>query len=544
MAKNRRLIAAIVGAVAGVGASVGAGWYAWHTLDSRAATARLTRLAQEPAQVAPPSEQIEGQVRAFCGDCHAVPRPESFHRDAWYDEVRIGYQMYGRSGRTDLDPPPIEATVNYFRSKAPDRMTYPQPVCATRPFAATFDVARWRRGDAIKTAPSMSHMRWLRLEPTGEPVMVASDLRSGWISAFDIGEGTREPRRLTQLRNPCRFEPCDLDGDGRLDLLVADLGSSSANDHDLGRVVWLRRLDGKDAFETIVLADGLGRVADVRPADFDGDGRVELLVAEFGLDRTGKVLLYTNETQPPAPPRFTPRVLDPRPGGIHVPVIDLDRDGRLDALTLISQETESVDALLNRGAGRFERHSLWRADDLTFGSNGIELVDLDGDGDTDILLTNGDAFDNLYVSPWHGVQWLENQGIENQELENRGRLRFRHRRLTDLSGACRTVTGDFDDDGDLDIVVTAWLPTRFRPDTLSADSLPSIVLLEQTAAGEFARHHLQVGFPYHATIEKGDFDGDGDLDFAVGVHAADLVQAGHWIEIWKNQLADQRRKQP
>jgi hypothetical protein len=529
-AKQRRLIAAIVG----VAACVGAGWYAWQVLDSRAATARFARLSQASAAVVPPSDQIEQQVRAFCGDCHALPRPESFHRDAWYDEVRIGYQMYGRSGRTDLAPPPIEATVHYFRSQAPDRMSYPQSAIATRSFAATFAVVRWRRGDDSRTPPSMSHMRWLRLDPASDPVMVASDLRSGWISTFDVRPETREPRRVTRLRNPCRFEPCDLDADGRLDLLVADLGSSSANDHDLGQVVCLRRLAGSEGFEPVVLADGLGRVADVRPADFDGDGRVELIVAEFGLDRTGKVLLYTNELPPPAPPRFTPRVLDPRPGGIHVPVLDLDQDGRLDALALISQETECVDALLNRGAGRFQRRSLWRADDLTFGSNGIELIDLDGDGDTDILLTNGDAFDNLYVSPWHGVQWLENLGP----------LRYRHRRLTDLSGACRTVTGDFDNDGDLDIVVTAWLPSRFRPDTLSAETLPSIVLLEQTAAGVFARHNLQVGFPYYATIEKGDFDGDGDLDFAVGVNAGDLVQADHWLEIWWNQQNNEPRKTP
>ena len=60
----------------------------------------------------------EARIKAFCGDCHAVPQPRSFPRDMWHDEVEKGYQFYAISGRTDLDPPPMGQTAAYFRSLA------------------------------------------------------------------------------------------------------------------------------------------------------------------------------------------------------------------------------------------------------------------------------------------------------------------------------------------------------------------------------------------------------------------------------------------
>ncbi len=467
-------------------------------------------------------DATESRILAFCGDCHAVPRPESFHRDAWVDEVELGYIFHARSGRTDLDAPPLDVTANYFRSRAPERIEYPQPRNADAPLGTSFKVEKLSVRQS-RIVPALASLRWVRIDRRGHPVLVVCDMRGGYVLAVDLHQRPRDIRPLARLRNPCHAEPCDLDADGDLDLVIADLGSFVATDHDRGKVVWLRS-EKQGQFDEVVLASGLGRVDDVRAADFDSDGDLDLLVADFGWHRTGRILLLRNIASSGEMPRFELEEIDSRPGTTTVPVWDINGDGRLDFLALVSQEYECVEAFFGQENGGFHCRTLWRAPDLTFGSSTISLADLDLDGDRDVLFANGDAFDNHYVPPWHGVQWLE----------NRGRGEFKYHRLTDLSGACRIRLSDFDLDGDQDLVVAAFLPLEVKPETATPNKWPSVLLLEQTSPGRFARHVLETGFPYHAGLEVADFDGDGDTDFAVGTHGGPRDQT-YWIAVWWNQ---------
>src|SRR5579859_2502139 len=107
---------------------------------------------------------------------------------------------------------------------------------------------------------------------------------------------------------------------------------------------------------------------------------------------------------------FVATVFDPRHGAIHVPIADLNHDGRPDFVALISQEFETVVAFLNTGPGKFEPHVTHAAPHPAFGSSGIQLVDLDQDGDLDVLYSNGDVLDSNLLRPYHGIQWLENRG--------------------------------------------------------------------------------------------------------------------------------------
>ncbi len=452
--------------------------------------------------------ETEAAIAAFCGDCHALPRPESFPRSRWHDEVRLGYEAYGRSGRSDLSPPPVEDVVAYYRSRAPEELEFPAPEAVDAQLRSSFRLEQLDWGQANYVLPAISFLRWGSFGLGPGPCLLCCDMRDGSVSSLELQGASRRREVLAEFDHPCHLEPCDLDGDGVTELVVAELGSFYPSDHDRGRVIWLRRDVATGPFTPVTLASGLGRVADVRSIDADGDGDQDLIVAEFGHFRTGNITLLRNAADQGEPPAFVAEEIDPRPGTIHVPIHDFDADGRPDFVALVSQEYEAIDIFLNQGNGRFQLRNLWAGPDLTFGSSGIELADLDEDGDMDIVYTNGDAFDNSSANPAHGLQWLENAG----------NLRFSYHRLVDLPGAYRALPADFDGDGDLDIIAVAFLPPRVTPESLRGPAVTSVLVVEQTVRGEFVRHTLETGLANHATLETGDFDADGDVDFVVGTH--------------------------
>ncbi len=499
-------------------------WHNWSYGTKRNPFAQVTYDDSLPGTLDP---DVEARIVKCCSDCHALPKAESFPRNQWHEEVTRGYKYYARSGRTDLELPPLHATVAYFRSRAPEQIVFPKTEEAETELATTFTATNIPMPQNTGVLPEIAHLRWTRLAPEDDPLLLLCDMRYGYVAAADLHATQPSPQVLAKLHNPVHVEPCDLNGDHAIDLVVADLGSARPNDHDFGRVIWLRRQGEAEIFDEVVLASGLGRIADVRPADLDEDGDTDLVVAEFGHYQKGGVIVMVNRSEAGHPLRFEQVRLDTRPGTIHVPVHDFTLDGHLDIVALVSQEYEAVETFVGQGNCEFDRQTVWTASDLTFGASGLDLVDMDQDGDMDILLTNGDAWDNMYVTPSHGLQWLENLGD----------LEFAYHRLASMPGAYRALAGDLDLDGDLDIISVAWLPPTVMPPSVHSVPLVSILCLEQTQPGVFVHHTLETGSPVYATLELADFDNDGDLDFAVGPgpHVASMRERSHWLSVWWNQ---------
>ncbi len=487
----------------------------------------------------PLDSAVVAQVEAFCGDCHAVPAPASYARNRWADEVKRGYEFYARSGRADLEPPSPQQTLAYYLARAPLRAEFPVPVEAAHPLRAKFRVER-RFIPGNGQLPEVSAMIWAPLQVGGRPMLIACDMKYGQIVALDPNNADAAPIILARLEHPARIQPVSLSGDGSTEFLVADLGSFMPAEEPRGRVVLLRRPAGTSAFETIVLATGFTRVADVRAADFDGDGKSDLIVAEFGWQQNGGIWLLRNVTGANQPLQFEREKMDDRPGTIHLPVHDFDADGRADVVALVSQEYEAVDLFLNRFDRRspaalrhqdpFLRLGLWSGPDLTFGSSGLQLSDLNQDGRMDMLVTNGDTWDSLLAVPTHGVHWLE----------NRGDLQFQHHRLASLPGAFATTVFDVDSDGDLDVIAVSWLPHNVKPAEISGGSHGSIICLEQLRPGEFERHTLERGSPFYPSVVSGDFNADGRIDFAVasGPMVAEDRQEKFYLAIWWNEATE------
>jgi FG-GAP-like repeat len=200
----------------------------------------------------------------------------------------------------------------------------------------------------------------------------------------------------------------------------------------------------------------------------------------------------------------------------------------MDFVALLAQEHETVLAYINTGGFSFERRVIYAAPHPNWGSSGIQLADLDGDGDRDVLLAHGDTFDDFIVKPYHGIQWLE----------NRGDYPYVEHTLAAMPGVHGMRAADLDKDGDLDIVAGALLAGGSDLDEVR---LPALVWLEQVRPGVFARHTIGMGFPRHAALDVGDIDGDGDPDLAVGYFFTSAKPSDAWVDVWINQLERRSR---
>lgn len=466
-----------------------------------------TPTASIPLKLIPQEDVAEAthdQVVALCAACHNYPPADSFPKHAWESEVKRGFRFYQES-RLALNPPPVVSVIKYYENRAPAALPMISAAAESPDKCCRFE-RRGLRPPSFPLTPTVSNVRCVHLFDDKQlEILVCEDLRGQiWLLR---PEDPDNPWQLLSdgLAHPAHVEVIDLDQDGIKDLIVAELGSFLATDEKQGRVLWLRGTkDGK--FEKHVLASKLGRVADVQAADFNGDGKLDLVVAEFGWQRVGSVMLLENQTTDYAKPNFIQHVLDERHGTIHVPVVDLNGDGKPDFIALISQEHEKVVAFINEGNFKFKQEVIFDGPHPAFGSSGIQLVDFDGDGMVDVLYTNGDTLDLTLLRPYHGVH----------VLMNRGKYPFEDHAIGPMYGVHRALAADFEGRGQKDIIAVSFMPEPGYTELRESKDVDAIVYFRQTAPYQFTRHVLERRTCDHATADVGDFNGDGMIDFVVG----------------------------
>jgi hypothetical protein len=368
---------------------------------------------------------------------------------------------------------------------------------AGNPAAALFTAQPIGEAARAEERPQIAHVAAVDLDRDGlVDVLVCDALRNlvSWIRQSPRGTFTEQ--RITGVAAPAHVEAVDFDRDGDLDLLVAALGFLYPNNNRVGSVIVLEN-DGQQRFRSHYIADRVARVADARAADFDGDGDLDVSVAGFGYD-DGETSWLQNQGDW----RFEQRILQRLSGAINAVPTDVNGDSFPDIVALISQEWEEIWAFVNDGRGAFTPRMLWGSTNPDFGSSWLTMVDMDRDGDRDVLYANGDAFEYAPPNsrPWQGLQWLE----------NRGDLRFELRRIADLQGAASPDAADVDGDGDLDVLVVTANNDWDNPQA------PSLLWLENDGRMHFAMRGVASAPTHLLTLAIGDLDGDGRPDAVAG----------------------------
>lgn len=285
----------------------------------------------------------------------------------------------------------------------------------------------------------------------------------------------------------------DYDNDGDLDLVV----TGDAN-FGLGRITKIYTNNGNGSLSDSGISLTGVQESSVSWGDYDNDGDLDLVISGLtgATSTTGITKLYENTGDGNFSENTNVSLTDV--GYSAVAWADYDNDGDLDLVIsgLDSSDNPVTTLYTNQADGSFSSSTPF----ANVSRSSLEWADIDDDGDLDLLLSGFNASSNP-------VTILYENG-ENNVFTDSGQS------LTDVLSGSSTF-GDYDNDGDLDLVFSGALD-------VSATSVTTI-LYENDGSGSFSDSQIPLEAAYEGGVSFGDYDADGDLDLAINGNSSTKV---------------------
>ena len=259
----------------------------------------------------------------------------------------------------------------------------------------------------------------------------------------------------------------DMDSDEDLDIVAVSADGDKV-------VLWVN--EGNNLFVPRTIQSDFENPKAVSAKDLNGDGYIDIVATSKGWfsDVIGEVAWWENDGYQ----NFIRHDIDTDlEGAGDMKVVDLDRDGDLD-IVVVTFRNRPLVWYENDGNQQYTRRLIA---ELFQGAYSLDVGDIDSDGDPDIIA--GPVFAYYFF-------WYENDG--NQHFTERS-----------IESDCQEIPfvkiDDLDQDGDKDILAV----TRENYEA---------VWFENDGAQNFIKHIVDATFDEPSCIDSSDVDGDGDKD--------------------------------
>lgn len=462
-----------------------------------------------------PIEKGRDLAQQYCGTCHQFPTPELLDKVTWENHIlprmknMIGLYDYPGQRKeltagipsnstnlypeqTTMTPEDWELIKAYYLNQAPDSLVIPKKKAISIGELTQFKV----REPGFKLSPPITTM-----------------VQFGQQGKLYVGDA--HTQSFIEVNSKLEINNLAKVNEGAVALSLSDdlfkitvMGSFSPADQTNGMIVMLPK--SKNSPPHVPIRD-LRRPVHTTYADFNNDGEEDMVISEFG-KWAGRLSLHLAKKDK----TFESSIILNQTGAIKSEALDFDEDGDLDLISLFGQGNEGFYLHINDGNGNFKTQSLIPLSP-SHSSCYFQLFDYNKDGKLDIIYAAGDNADfPPILKPYHGIY------IFTQQKD----FTFEQSYFYHLNGAYAAIPRDFDEDGDMDIAAISFFPDY------ESNPAESFVYLKNED-GQFLPSSFNVPERGRwIVMDDGDFDGDGDLDLVLGSLAFEVPGRSHLVQNW------------